>query len=103
MTFTDTGVPVIYFATYMVTNFEGEKQSLHFRGSCQLNRNYLREKQLQTISLNISGQIMVELIQKNSCTPRDHICGQKFSCRKEFLSCMHPPFLMNNSMSVILN
>jgi hypothetical protein len=42
-------------------------------------------------------------IQKNSCNPRDHICGQNFSCRKVFLSCMHPPFLMNNSMSIILN
>jgi hypothetical protein len=40
-------------------------------------------------------------IHKNSYTPRDHICGHKFSNRKQFLSCMQPPFLMNNSMYVI--
>jgi hypothetical protein len=36
---------------------------------------------------------MVELMQKNSCTPRDHICGHKSSCTKVFI--LHASTIFN--------
>ena len=80
----------------------GEKNSAFLR-IMSVEQEFSERKTVAVYFPEHMGQIMEELIHKNSCTPRDHICGHKFSCRKQFLSCIHPPFLMKNSVLVILN